>query len=220
MTKTVPRSLRRPRATSRCGATSIPKDGYGDTGDGIYGDGITATSSAVGVGELAQTANQSNSNNASITQPALEVITIDPQEPTAIRIRGFDVGLQLEAVLQANVNEQEGAAVAVATSDYVKVDQSGTLDAGGNGITATSSAVAVANLDQSAVQSNSDTKDIVRAEGPDLGENQFELPRQTLSLQLEAALQANLNSQSGAAIATAKSGSVRSPHQGCAASLW
>ena len=64
-------------------------------------------------------------------------------------------------------------AVAAATSDYVKVDQSGTLDAGGNGITATSSAVAVANLDQSAVQSNSDTKDIVRAEGPDLGEDQL-----------------------------------------------
>ena len=69
-----------------------PEDGYGDTGGGIYGDGITATSSAVGVAELAQTANQSNSNSASITQPALEVITIDPQEPTAIRIRGFDVG--------------------------------------------------------------------------------------------------------------------------------
>jgi hypothetical protein len=98
--------------------------------------------------------------------------------------------------------------VAAATSDYVKVDQSGTLNAGGNGITATSSAVAVANLDQSAVQSNSDTKEIVRAEGPEVGADQFELPRQTLSLQLEAALQANVSSQSGAAIATAESGSV------------
>ena len=177
-------------------------------GYGIAGDGINATSSAVATAELTQTADQSNSNSASITQPAFEVITIDPQVPTPIRLRGWDVGLQLEGVLQANINEQEGAAVAAATSDYVKVDQSGKLATYGDGINATSSAVAVANLNQSAVQSNSDTKEVARAGGPELGADQVEFPRQTISVQLEGALQANLNSQSGEAIATAQSGSV------------
>ena len=132
--------------------------------DPSQGNGITATSSAVAAATLNQTANQSNSNSASITLPAFEVVNTG----TLIPLRGTDIGVQLEAVLQANVNEQEGLAVASATSDYVKVDQSGSLEAGGDGITATSSAVAAANLAQTANQANTDSKEIVqgRRTGP------------------------------------------------------
>ena len=74
--------------------------------DPSQGNGITATSSAVAAAELDQTANQSNSNSASITLPAFEVV--DGGGPILRQIGGIDIGVQLEAVLQANVNEQEG----------------------------------------------------------------------------------------------------------------
>ncbi len=173
--------------------------------DPSQGNGITATSSAVAAAALNQTADQSNSNSASITLPASEVVD---RAAELQQIRATDVGVQLEAVLQANVNEQEGVAVASATSDYVKVDQSGSLNAKGDGITATSSAVAAASLGQSATQSNTDTKEIARADGPTPGPDQIVIPRPTLDLQLEGVLQANVNSQSAAALATASSGSV------------
>ena len=73
--------------------------------------------------------------------------------------------LQGQLVGQANVNlgfedreieaGQEGAAIATAISDEVHVNQSGWLDTGEDGITATSSAVATAALEQTADQSNS-----------------------------------------------------------------
>ena len=71
-------------------------------------------------------------------------------------------------VRQSNESEQDGDAVATATSDFVSVEQSGALSAGGNGITATSSAVAVAGLEpndieQTANQHNSNTQEVVRA---------------------------------------------------------
>ena len=178
--------------------------------DPSQGNGITATSSAVAAATLNQTANQSNSNSASITLPAFEVV--DSGGPIPLR-RGVDIGVQLEAVLQANVNEQEGLAVASATSDYVKVDQSGSLEAGGDGITATSSAVAAANLNQTANQANTDSKEIVRAEGPVPGPDQITIQRPALDLQLEAVLQANVNEQSAASLATASSGSVEVQHR-------
>ena len=65
-------------------------------------------------------------------------------------------------------SEQDGDAIATASSDFVSVEQSGALSAGGNGITATSSAVAVAGLEpndieQTASQHNSNTQEVVRA---------------------------------------------------------
>ena len=62
------------------------------------------------------------------------------------------------------MNEQEGLAIAAASSDAVTVEQNGAMSAGGNGDTATSSAVAAANLTQTANQSNVDSKTIARAE--------------------------------------------------------
>ena len=61
---------------------------------------------------------------------------------------------------------QEATAYATATSGSVYVQQDGNLTRGGNGITATSSAVAVAALDQTADQSNSNDLSATLA-GPD-----------------------------------------------------
>ena len=83
---------------------------------------------------LAQTANQSNSNSVAATG---------------------GVVLQGQLVGQINANEQEGAAIAAASSDYVDIEQTDLLKRGGDGITGTSSAVAGANLNQTANQANS-----------------------------------------------------------------
>ena len=48
--------------------------------DPTAGDGITATSSAVGVATLTQTANQSNDNSATITLPPLQVVPVDTKQ--------------------------------------------------------------------------------------------------------------------------------------------
>ena len=77
--------------------------------------------------------------------------------------------------------------------------------AGGNGITATSSAVATAALEQSAVQHNTDTKDIVRADGPAPGWVRSRFQPFTEVAQEEFVLQANVSEQEGAAVATAVS---------------
>ena len=172
--------------------------------DPSQGDGITATSSAVAGANLDQSATQSNTNSASITLPALPVVPAS----TEIPITGLEIAAQVEGVLQANVNEQEGLAVATATSDYVSVDQDGPLSAAGNGIVATSSAVAGANLTQTADQSNTDTKTVSRAPAPVAGADERILHPQALAVQLEGVLQANANSQAGASIAAASSGSV------------
>ena len=111
------------------------------------GNGITATSSAVAVANLDQTANQANTNSVAATGTGI---------------------LQGQLVGQANINAsfdveeglepgQAGIAAAEATSDYVYIDQGGVLEADGNGITATSSAVAVAALNQTANQANSNS---------------------------------------------------------------
>ena len=83
-------------------------------------------------------------------------------------------GGQDQSVSQTNLNVgseeedpgQEAAAYATATSGSVYVQQDGNLTRGGNGITATSSAVAVAALDQTADQSNSNDLSATIA-GPD-----------------------------------------------------
>ncbi len=136
--------------------------------DPSQGDGITAVSSAVAGASLDQTADQSNSNSATITLPPLPVVPTGSEFP----VIAPQIAAQVEGVLQANVNEQEGLAVAAATSDYVSVDQDGPLSAAGNGIIATSSAVAGASLTQTASQSNTDTKTVSRAPAPVAGENE------------------------------------------------
>ena len=106
--------------------------------------------------------------------------------------------LQLQLVGQANFSEQEGAAIAAATSDYVSVDQSGYLNAGGDGITATSSAVAGAGLSQTANQFNTNSA-TATLEGSGFG---------AVAAQLQLVGQLNVNDQDGAAIADATSSYV------------
>ena len=148
--------------------------------DDLYaqrGNGITATSSAVAGASLDQSVDQSNTNTEDATGTAI---------------------LQLQLVGQANFSEQNGASIATATSDYVNVDQSGYLSSDGNGITATSSAVAGANLSQTADQDNSNSA-TATLEGPGLG---------AAAAQLQLVGQLNVNDQDGASIAAAESSYV------------
>ena len=98
-------------------ATSDSVDVNSSNTISVGGNGITATSSAVADADLDQSAVQSNENK---------------QTATATK---FSAGQDFR---QRNESEQDGVAAAAASSDYVKVNQSGSLYAGGNGITATS----------------------------------------------------------------------------------
>ena len=80
------------------------------------GSGIVAESKAVGVAELEQKAEQENDNDVSAD--------------------GGTLTLQGQLAAQINFNAQAGVADADATSGDVTVDQSGTLNAVGDGITA------------------------------------------------------------------------------------
>ena len=66
---------------------------------------------------------------------------------------------------QSNESDQDGAVIATAASDYVEVEQSGALSAGVTGITAISSAVATAQLEQTANQNNDSATTV---SGPDV----------------------------------------------------
>ena len=92
----------------------------------------------------------------------------------------------------------------MASSDYVTVEQGGPLSAGLDGVTATSSAVAGANLNQSAAQNNSNSNAINRADGPAPGEDQFSVQPEAIALQLEGVLQINASGQGGIAVAVAE----------------
>ena len=161
--------------------------------DPSYGDGINATSSAVATAPLSQYANQENENTSTITLPNQTVATID------------EILDQDQEVEQENINEQEGAVIATASSSYVSVEQSGALSAGGDGINATSSAVAVAQLEQGVDQSNSNTQEVVR-ELP--GEGEESVAPFTAVQQGQEVEQENESSQDGAALAYATSDSV------------
>ena len=108
--------------------------------------------------------------------------------------------------MQANLSLQAAEADATATSGDVTVEQTSELTAGLDGITAESNAVASAELDQSATQTNEDDKDIARAEGSTDGGVSFQ--PLTIDVQLAAVLQANASLQFGAADAEATSGEV------------
>ena len=104
------------------------------------GDGITAMSSATANAGVSQTATQSNINKASaVVEPAAPapIITIADLED----LGGASAALQVQFVGQINVSEQGGLAVATAVSHGVTTT-SENVAAGGDGIIATSSAVA------------------------------------------------------------------------------
>ena len=153
--------------------------------DPAGGDGINATSSAQSVAAVVQTLGteteegyepgQSNLNTAAINVPEYS----DPS------------GLQLQGALQVNLSVQAGLAVSTAFADEVKVDQFGPLTAGGDGIVASSSAGALAVVDQSAYQSN---------------ENNLEADQ---IKQGQLVGQFNISAQLGAAIAVAISDEVK-----------
>ena len=128
----------------------------------VSGDGVTATSSAVAVATLDQTATQSNTDTKTIDRAAGANAWGGRDRPYQLIT---DVS-QEELVDQENFNQQAGAADASATSDSVLVRSEGDLSAGGDGIIATSSAVAVADLSQSVTQDNSNSVDAV---GTDFG---------------------------------------------------
>ena len=123
--------------------------------DPTVGSGIIAESNAAASATLDQTVEQENTNSASITLPPLTVI--DPQDEQVLP--DLEIAAQLEGVLQVNASLQAAEADATATSGDVDVDQSGSLSSGVDGIVAQSNAAASAELDQSATQTNSDSKD-------------------------------------------------------------
>ena len=79
------------------------------------------------------------------------------------------------------------------------VEQEGPLTAGLDGIDATSEAVAIADFEQEADQTNDDSKDITRTEQTDADGNPLEPPFQpvTVAAQLELVGQANANRAAG-----------------------
>ena len=162
-------------------AVAVAKSGSVDVNShddlSAKGNGITATSSADAGANLEQIATQTNTNTDNATGTGI---------------------LRLQLVGQANFSEQEGAAIAAATSDYVSVDQSGYLNASGDGITATSSAVAGAGLSQTANQFNTNSA-TATLEGSGFG---------AVAAQLQLVGQLNVNDQDGTAIADATSSYV------------
>ena len=177
------------------------------------GDGIKAESKAVAKSELNQDVEQKNKNTNDVDTSG--VLTPFPRP---YNCRGRDdllalhvpdgLAVQLDLVGQANVNLQVGVAYSEAQSGDVKVNQSGSLTAGGDGIDADSKAVAIAELDQKAKQNNSNE---MTAGGPEdtSGDDENESPgNPTIALQGQLTGQLNLNIQAGAAIADAESGDV------------
>ena len=172
--------------------------------DPSLGNGIVATSSAFAGADLEQDVHQKNENSASIELPALQA---DADPTSDGRVFPLEVAAQLEGVLQANLSLQAGASVAEAESSNATVFQGGGLTAQtGDGIDATSEAIAKADLEQKARQENEDSKEISRdSEG---GDETDTVQPATIAAQLEAVIQANASLQLGVAVADAQSGDV------------
>ena len=165
--------------------------------------GISAQSATTSTAGLSQSVGQSNENSATITLPPVAVVPID--QKTIIPV---EIAAQVEGVLQVNLNDQDGVAVATSLSDYVNVQSGGELTSAGDGIFANSSAVSTASLNQTVTQSNKDSKVIDRAEGTPPTAEQRTVPPFATAVQLEAVLQANVSEQEGASVATSVSGPV------------
>ena len=142
--------------------------------------GIIATSSAVATAPVIQTVSQANDNSATATfngsqadisadadgdvilaEPVriFELAQVEEEvDPGIEQIDGLDLALQGQLVGQVNLNVQHGASIATAISDDVTVVQFGSVTAwNGDGIAATSSAVATAPVVQTATQSNANS---------------------------------------------------------------
>ena len=163
-------------ATALSDPVTVNQSGYLDAG----GSGIIATSSAIATAPVVQTVSQSNDNSAKATfggsqsgisadaggdviladeVPVIGVERIqEGARPGIEQIDGLDLALQGQLVGQVNLSVQRGASIATAISDDVTVNQSGYLSASdGDGIAATSSAVATAPVVQTVTQSNSNS---------------------------------------------------------------
>ena len=196
------------------------------------GDGIKATSSASASAPVVQTATQTNTNEATatFTPPPIDdlIITDGGVDADFSQVFGDGLALQIQLVGQANLSGQRGVAVATALSDPVTVSQSGYLDAGANGITATSSASAEAPVVQTATQTNTNSAAVTFEGGAleaeivaeeDVDANIQQLGGTDLALQGQLVGQLNLSSQRGAAIATAISDDV-TVHQDGELTAW
>ena len=181
-------------ATSIAGPVTVYSDRVTAGDDGVY-----ASSAARSAVNLDQSANQTNVNSALITLPARPLVPETTEFPTI----PTEIAAQLEGVLQVNLNGQFGAAVATSVANEVYV-QSTDVTAATDGITAISSATSSALLEQSAIQSNKDTKTIARVPSGGPSPDQVQVQSSTTALQLEAILQANANGQFGAAAATSE----------------
>ena len=196
------------------------------------GNGITAISSADASAPVVQTATQSNTNEATatFTPPPVDIsiITDGGVDASFSQIFGGGLALQIQLVGQANLSGQSGVAVATALSDPVTVTQSGYLESGAGGITATSSANATAPVVQTATQTNTNSAAVtfeggeleVLAEGTgDIEVGVQQLGGDDLALQGQLVGQLNLSSQRGAAIATAIADDV-TVHQNGELTAW
>jgi hypothetical protein len=136
-------------------------------------NGIVAESTAAAVATVDQTADQSNTSGATASTGDFSNIKTNVTAD------------------QTNSNEQDGDAIAVATSGEVNVVQNGNISASDVGISADSTAVAVATVKQEANQEN-------------LGFLQFDVggPNSTLTATLSVDSN-NTNEQDGDAIAVA-----------------
>ena len=134
-----------------------------ETGLKAKGDGIKATSAAVAAVELAQTAGQENGNKATANAGA-----------------GTATQTQL-AIPQTNVSTQTvAAAAATAASSYVTVEEYD-LYAGGDGITAASTATAALAITQAATQKNANE---ATATGATVLQTQGTVPQTNVSTQI------------------------------------
>ena len=193
-------------------ALAIAESGYVDVTsvkDPSDGNGIIAESDATATAALSQTATQTNSNSAHVTLPPLLLVEENDNVEIAAPAPIADFAQQTEEVLQINVNLQQGAAIAEATSDYVEVNQSGALSAGIDGITARSDATATAALAQTATQRNADSKLVERPDPTEPpGEGEELVQPITTIIQVERVQQVNFSAQSGLAVAVATSDEV------------
>ncbi|NJO33938.1 MAG: hypothetical protein HC869_13155 [Rhodospirillales bacterium] len=144
------------------------------------GTGIEAESTAIAKAELEQNATQSNGNAQLAILELGEEIEVDQEQ---------------EEIDQENVSVQYGESIADATSDDVDVYQNGTLYAGIDGINAESTAVAIAEVDQEANQSNSNSQTVAGVAADDVDQEQD-------------VDQSNYSDQEGVAEAYAASGEV------------
>ena len=180
--------------------------------------GILATSSAQAAAPVVQTASQSNDNSGAATfegsQASSDVSATEVGKIGFLLVPSGDLALQGQLVGQINLNLQKGAAIALASSDKVIVDQFGTLTTGADGVVATSSAEAGAAVVQTADQGNANSADqTFEPSEIEMTVNDetdsFEIDDGNLGLQGQLAGQLNLNAQRGFAVAEASSEKVR-----------